>query len=130
MVNGGRIEKLRGTLELKRQGECSQSFGNTLKTADSRTRTHAIARAMMRVNLRYVEYAVRIQREAPELFEQLHAGTITIQAALKTLNGEVDDAQEREKKAARSEFNRALRSLDRHPGFLEQFRAFMAQFAG
>ena len=83
----------------------------------------------MRVRSRYVEYAVRIQREAPELFEQMHATNVTIQAALKTLNGEVDDAQRREIKAARSELSRVLRNLDRHPEFLKRFRTFMAQFA-
>lgn len=128
-VNHGRIEKLCATLDLKRQGECSQEIGNTPETADSRTRTHAIAGAMMRVNHAYVEYAARIQREAPDLFRQLHAGTITMQEALKTFRGEIDDAQQRETKAARSEFNRALRNPDQYPDFLRRFRAFMAQFA-
>jgi len=83
----------------------------------------------MRVSPAYVSSALRIQREAPELFEQLHAGTITIQVALKTLNGEIGDAQEREIKAARPEFSRVLRNLNQHPDFLTQFRVFMARFA-
>jgi len=48
----------------------------------------------------------RIQREATEVFRQLHAGTVTMQEALKTFNGEIDDARRQEAKAARSEFSR------------------------
>jgi len=76
-----------------------------------------------------VEYVLRIQWEAPELFEKLHVGTLTIQAALKTLNGDMDDAQRRATKAAWSEFNRAPRDLGRHPDYLSRFRAFLTEFA-
>ena len=129
MVNRGRIDRLRRTLELKRQGECPIKLSDTPGEVPERTESCRIAGRMMRVSPAYVGRALRIQREAPELFEQMHAGKITIQAALKTLNGETDDAQQREAKAARSELNRALKNLDRHPDFLTLFHAFMAQFA-
>ena len=128
-VAQGRLERVRAAWDAKRDIGCSPNLGNNQESSDSRTRSHAIAGAMLRVSRGYVEYAVRIQREAPELFGQLHAGMITMQAALKTLSGEVNDAQEREVRAARSDLNRALRNLDKHPDFLKQFREFMAQFA-
>ena len=51
-----------------------------------------------------------------------------MQAAMKTLTGEIDDARRQQVKAARSELNRGLRNPDRYPDFLERFREFMAQF--
>ena len=128
MVAQGRLEKARAGWEAKCAGGCSQKIGNNLGTTDTRTRSHAIVGQMMRVNHAYVEHALRIQRDAPELFKQLHAGTITMQAAIKKLDGESDDVQQQEIKAARSEFNQALRNLNRYPDFLKRFRAFMAGF--
>lgn len=82
----------------------------------------------MRVSRGYVEYAVRIQRESPELFEQMHAGTLTIQAALKTLNGETDDAQQRRVRASRTRMNRVLRDPERRTPFLERLDALLEEF--
>ena len=59
---------------------------------------------------------------------QPHAGTITTQAVLKTLNGEVDNGRRQAVKAARAEFSRAANDLARYPDFLECFHAFMARF--
>ena len=129
MVACGRLEKVRAAWEAKRDEGCPINLSDNLDDVPERTESRVIAGRMMRVSPAYVSSALRIQREAPELFEQLHAGTITIQAALKILNGEADDAKEREIRAARSEFNRALRSPDGYPDFLKRFREFMAQFA-
>ena len=129
MVARGRLEKVRTAWEAKCGGGCSPNLANNLDEPVKKVDARAIVARMMRVSSGYVGNALRIQREAPELFEQLHAGTITIQAALKILNGEADDAKEREIRAARSEFNRALRSPDGYPDFLKRFREFMAQFA-
>ena len=128
MVAQGRLEKVRAAWEAKRAVGCLEEVPSNPPEAEQPVSARVIAAQMMRVNDRYVGLALRIQREAPELFTQLHAGTITIQAALKKLNGESDDAQQREIKAARSEFNLALRNLDRYPDFLRRFRAFMAEF--
>ena len=88
--------KVRAAWEAKRDGGCREIFPDNLDGAREEVRARAVAGSTMRVNDRYVGSALRIQREAPELFEQMHAGTITIQAARKILNGEADDAQERE----------------------------------
>ena len=120
--------KVRAACEAKRDGGCRANLRDNLSAGNPEVLSAGITGGMMRVGRRYVEYALRLQREAPALFEQLHAGTITMQAAMKTLTGEIDDARRQEIKAARSEFNRALRSPDRYPDFLQRFREFMAQF--
>ena len=129
MVNRGRMKKLRKTLELKWQGECPLDLADTLDNVPERTESRMIASRMMRVSPAYVGFALRIQREAPELFEQLHAGTLTLQEALRILDGESDDPQRQQVKAARSQLNRVLRHLDRHPDFLERFRTFLDEFS-
>ena len=105
-VAQGRLEKLRATWEAKLDGGWSSNLttnpGEPTKKVDARV----IVARMMRVSVGYVAHALRIQREAPELFEQLHAGTISMQEAVKKLSGEVDDARRQEVKAARSEFSR------------------------
>ena len=130
MVAQGRLEKVRAAWEAKLDGGCRANLRDNLSTEDSETRSTAIAGAMLRVSNGYVSQALRLQREAPELFEQLHAGTITMQAAMKTFTGEIDDARRQEIKAARSEFNRALNNSARYPDFLQRCREFMAQFQG
>ncbi|MBT5606961.1 MAG: hypothetical protein HN742_40210 [Lentisphaerae bacterium] len=72
--------------------------------------------------------AARIQREAPELFEQMHAGQVTIQAALKALNGETDDAEQQHVRASRTRMNRVLRDPERCTPFLERLDALLEEF--
>ena len=123
-----RLEKVRAAWEAKRDGGCLAFLPTDLPDTKPPVSARLIAAQMMRVGDRYVGHALRIQREAPELFEQLHAGTISMQEALKKLSGEVDDVRRQEVKAARSEFSRAANDPVRYPNFLERFRAFMAQF--
>ena len=82
----------------------------------------------MQVSSGYVGDALRVQREAPELFEQMHAGTLTLQEALRKLDGESDDPERQQIKTSRTHLSRILRSLDKHPDFLERFQAFLNQF--
>ena len=46
---------------------------------------------MMRVHNRYVEDTLRIQQHVPELLDQLHAGSVTLKKALRTLDDETVD---------------------------------------
>ena len=127
-VNDGRIEKLRRTLELKREGECTPNLGDTPGDGDKRTESCRIAAKMMRVSHGYVAYALRIQREAPELFWKVHAGELTLQAALKELNGEVDDAEQQQIKTARTRLSRIFRDTDRRMPFLERLNLLLDEF--
>ena len=127
MVSQGRLEKVRAAWEAKREGGCLQKVANNLRDEEPPVSARVIVAKMMRVNARYVGEALRIRREAPELFGRLHAGEISMQAALEELNGKIDAPHRQEVKTARSEFNRAAND-SRYPDFLERFHAFMAQF--
>jgi len=127
-VNQNRIAKLRETLRRKRENECQAVLPDTLEGAGEAVTTRAIAAHMMRVSDGYVRDALRIQQEAPALFEQLHAGQVTMPEALRTLDGTTTDVRTQQVKAACTRLNRILHSLDTHPDFLERFEAFLDQF--
>ena len=92
------------------------------------TESRMIVGEMMRVSPAYVSRALRIQREAPELFEQMHAGTLTLSEALRRLDGEADSPERQQIKASRTKLNHILRRLDQHPTFLERWQAFLNEF--
>ena len=128
MVAQGRCEKVRAAWDAKRDGGCREKIPDNLGDAIEEVRARQIAGRMMRVNDRYVGFALRIQREAPELFWKVHAGAITLQAALKELNGEVDDAEQQQIKTARTRLSRVFRDPDRRMPFLERLNALLDEF--
>ena len=128
MVSQGRLEKVCAAWERKRDGGCLPILANNLETEDSPTSARAIVAAMMQVSSGYVGDALRVQRQAPELFERMHAGTLTLPEALRKLDGESDDPERQQIKASRTHLNRILHHLGRHPNFLERWQAFLSQF--
>lgn len=127
-VRQNRAEKVRLAWERKRERGCLSKMTTNLDASERPVSARAIAAQMMQVSDGYVANALRIQQEAPELFEQLHAGKITLQDALRKLDGTVSDAQTRQIKTARRRLNRVLSNLETHPGFLDRFEAFLDEF--
>ena len=56
--------------------------GSPLADADGAT-SRAIAANIMGVNDRYVGDAIRLQQDAPELFEEVRLGRVSLQSALR-----------------------------------------------
>ena len=127
-VNQKRIEKLRETLRQKQTGECLMNSSNTQDAAAEPVSAHTIAAHMMRVSRAYVVSACRVLRDAPELFEQVRSGAVSLPEALRRLDGVIDDATAKETRATRTRFNRFLRHPDEHPGFLGRVNALMDEF--
>ena len=128
MVKQGRLEKVRAAWERKRDGGCLPLMANNPGPADAPVSARVIVAAMMQGSNGYVGDAIRIQREAPELFEQMHAGQVSIKEALRQLDGEADDPERQQIKASRTQLNRILRRLNQHPTFLERWQAFLKEF--
>ncbi|MBT3375009.1 MAG: hypothetical protein HN742_23780 [Lentisphaerae bacterium] len=103
-------------------------MANNLGTEDSPTSARVIVAAMMQVSNGYVGDALHIQREAPERFEQMHAGLLTLKEALRQLDGESDAPERQQIKASRAQLNCILHRLDQHPTFLERWQAFLSEF--
>ena len=114
--------------DAKREGGCLEKTPNNLDDEEPPVSARVIVAKMMRVNDQYVGFALRIQREAPELFWKVHAGELTLQAALKELNGEVDDAAQQQIKTARTRLSRIFHDTDRRMTFLERLNLLLDEF--
>ena len=127
-VRAERLEKVRAAWARKGEGGCQAILPDNLDSTDEAVTSRSLAARMMRVSDGYVRDALRVQQQAPELFAQLHAGSVTLQEALRRIDGETTDAQRREVLATRRQLNRILHNLDRHPDFLKRFRVFLDGF--
>jgi len=128
MVAQGRLEKVRATWDAKRDGGCPINLSDNLDGVSEHTESRVIVGKMMRVSPAYVSRALQLQREAPELFWKVHAGELTLQAALKQLNGEVDDAEQQQIKTARTRLSRIFHDRDRRMPFLQRLNALLHEF--
>ena len=129
-VSQSRAEKVRAAWQRKREQGCQSFLTDNLADAGETVTSRAIAAQMMRASDGYVKDALRVQQDAPELFEQLHAGKVTLQEALRTLDGTTTDARTQQVKAARTRLNRLLRELETHPDSLARLETFLDQSAG
>ena len=105
-VHQERIEKLRETSQRRYAG---QALPRLVKTEDAPQRpvsAHTIAAHIMRVSRGYVIDACRVQRDAPDLSEQVRSGAVSLQDALRRLDGVVDGAAAREIRSTRRRLNR------------------------
>ena len=87
-----------------------------------------IVARMMAVSDRYVGYALRLQREAPELFRQVWSGQTTMPAALRELDGEDVPGLAQEAGAYRRRVNRALRDRQHARMLLARLNAVLDAF--
>ena len=127
-VAQARIEKVREAWERKREGGCQTEMTGNLGGENTAVTSRALAAHAMQVSEGYVALALRVQQEAPELFEDVRAGRVTLQEAIRRIDGETDDVREREIRSLRREVNGLFRSVDTHPDFLPRLRAFVNQF--
>ena len=74
----------------------------------------------------YVQWALRVQREDPELFEKIWNGRMTICAAIRELDGVTETESARRTRTLRRELNILFR--DPAPRFLERLEQVVAEF--
>ena len=83
---------------------------------------------MMKVSDRHVGYALRLQREAPELFRQVWSGQMAMLAALRELTGEAVPELTQAVKAYRRRLNTALRNRQHAPTLLARLNTVLDEF--
>ena len=101
-----------------------------LDEADGPTRARAVAADMMGVSDRYVQYAVRVQREDAALLERVRSGQLTLTAAIRQLDGDVADEEARYLASVRRRLNRYYQRLDEFPTLLDRLTQLMDEIRG
>jgi len=124
-----RIRKISEALRNRAQLEMWEISPTSSPGERQKARARAIAARAVGVNDRYVADALHLHREAPDLFDQVHAGDPSLQAALKTLHGEDDPIYRTRVKRARNHLNAFIRRPDLHPDFMDALEQFLADYA-
>ena len=128
-VNAKRIEKIRQARLQQLAGESPSILTGSPGSALSPTESRAIVADMMGVSSGYVSHARRIKEADPELYRGVRAGRVTIPAALRKLDGVVDDPQAVRSIRAKRAVAKLLGDPDRQAEFLERLEGLLAEFA-
>ena len=113
-VEKDRVENIRATRKLLGQNNTETVVlvpQSNLGPAGS-VRTRDIAAAIMGVSPTYVGLAARVRREDPELFEKIWNGQITVNAAIRQLDGVTETPIAGQIRTLRRRLNAAFRKPD------------------
>jgi len=95
---------------------------------DAEVRARIIAARIMVVSDRYVGYALRLQAEDPELFEQARAGKCTLTKAMRKLEGEQESKVTKGLTATLRRIKRLADGVPDAASFLTDLERFLDQF--
>ena len=126
----GRVEKIRAARKLlgHKDTETVALMPRAGSASDGWVRTRDIVAAIMGVSPRYVQMAMRVEREDPELFEKIWLGQITITAAIRILDGVTETESAREIRTLRRLLNNAFRNPDVDPELLTELKRVLDRF--
>ena len=129
-VEKHRVEKIRAARKLlgDKNKETVVVLPRSNLGPDGWGRTRDIAAAIMGVSPTYVQRALRVQREDPELFEKIWNGQITVNAAIRILDGVTDTESAREIRTLRRLMNNAFRDPDVDPELLAELKRVLDRF--
>lgn len=128
-VNEKRIEKIRQYQLTKSEKQTLTGLSGSGNADGTEVSSRQIAADIMQVSEGYINMVQRLQREAPELIPDIFAGKLTLNAAIRKLDGVDDDPQTTRIKAARSKLNTLFDAVDDNPEFLDRLEALLAEFA-
>ena len=128
-VNRKRIEKLKQSLAARREGECLSQMTNTRSDSGAAVSARAVAADIMGVSDGYVGYAQQLQRDAPELFERIRNGQLTVTRAWRMLTQEGDTELARKRTLARQCLNRIFTTVGENGSLLDELLHVLDQFA-
>jgi len=110
--NKSRLAVLAGKVTVKVPGPCSDE--------GDESSARGLAAKCIGVSPTYVQRALRIQRERPDLFEAVWQGTISIPKALAELEPPADAAMAKRASSVQSRVVRYIHHYYDHPGLLEE----------
>ena len=127
-VAAERIEKIRAARLAALGGEIRSSLTQSPSSTQSTVRSRDLAAQMMGVSTGYVQHALRVQRERPDLFEQLWNGTLNMPAALEQMEPPVDVRTRKHMASARARVISWLRRAPERPDFLAALTELLDRF--
>ena len=108
-----RLEKIKATWARKREGDSMTPPAADLQEGGEQVpRARQIAADIMGVSHTYVGQALRVRREDPELFEKIWNGQITVNAAIRQLDGVTETPIAGQIRTLRRRLNAAFRKPD------------------
>ena len=108
-------ERVRKTSEARRkagQSEIWELVPGSDETTANEVRARVVAADMVGVSDRYVADAARLEREAPELFEEVWLGKTTVKAAMRELLETAESAIHGRVRSTRSRFAGWMRRVE------------------
>ena len=129
-VEKHRIEKIRAARKLLGQNDTETRIliSGSNSMSDEPVRARDIAAAIMGVSPAYVQWALRIEREDPELFEKVWNGQITITAAIRILDGVTETETAHEIRSLRRLMNNAFRDPEVDRELLVELKHVLERF--
>ena len=129
-VAAERIEKIRSARLAALGKEIRINLSKSPSEHDSARRSRDLAADLMGVSPAYVQWALRIQRERPDLFEQLWNGALKMPTAMAELVPPADAELRKQVAALRGRVGKWLRRAQERPEFLAALTEFLDRFDG
>ena len=123
-----RLRKYRETIARRRGEDCVTSLSPNLEERGTAERARTVAARMTNASEGYVGYALRLQREAPELFRQVWLGQTSMTAAMRELTGQSEPDFTRAVTACRRRLSTGLRNRQHAPVLLGRLNALLDEF--
>ena len=129
-VEKDRIEKIRAARKLlgHKDTETMIVISGSKAAPDKPVLARDIAAAIMGVSPAYVQMAMRVEREDPELFLKVWNGQLTLNAALRVLDGVTETESAREIRTLRRLMNNAFRDPEVAPELLTELKRVLDRF--
>ena len=125
-----RVARITATQRQKHGGEIVALVPQSPPEGDGSLRSRAIVADIMGVSARYVGDALGLQRDAPELFEQVCLGRVTLKAALRQAHGTAGDGLSPKARALRQRVTALLRDPARTRDFSARLAEVVEEFEG
>jgi len=129
-VQAKRVARIAATQRQRQEGEIQSVLTGSPPGQPEGLTARAIAADIMGVADGYVAEAVRLQRDAPALFEQMRLGRISLQSALRRVQGTAADGLSAEARALRQRVTALLHDPASTRDFSARLDEFLKEFEG
>lgn len=123
-----RIEKIRSARLAALGREIRINLSQSPSSPEPAVRARVLAAQAMGVSEAYVQWALRVQRERPDLFEQVWNGTLSLPAAMAAMKPAADVQMRKQVASTRGRVISWLRRAPERPDFLAALTELLDRF--